>query len=70
MSNTIKIISDNPAVKEVSFGFDAYAKTLTELIITKDNETPIVIGIYGEWGLRQDYFDEKSRTLSYKRKRL
>ena len=53
MRNTksVYIISDSPALKEkVVFGFDAYARTLAELIAYRENKTPLVIGIYGPWG--------------------
>jgi len=46
----VKIISDLPEKASVNFGFDAYAKTLAELIANKDNKTPIVVGVYGPWG--------------------
>lgn len=45
----VKIISDLPETKSVNFGFDAYAKTLAELIANKNNKTPLVIGVYGPW---------------------
>ena len=46
-----KVVSDDPAHKEkVVFGFEAYARTLAELIAFRDNRTPMVIGIYGPWG--------------------
>ncbi len=45
------IISDDPARKDkVVFGFEAYARTLAELIAFRNNRTPMVIGIYGPWG--------------------
>ncbi len=48
----VKIISDNPEsdLRTVSFGFDAYTRTIAGLIANKENETPLVIGIYGPWG--------------------
>lgn len=48
----VGIISDSPEVREknVGFGFDAYIKTIADLIAYKENNTPLVIGIYGEWG--------------------
>ena len=54
--NLVKIHSDAPAMKElesikdVEFGFPGYADTLAGLIANPDNETPLVIGIYGTWG--------------------
>ncbi len=50
------IISDEPFGNDSSdennagFRFDAYAKTLAELIAFKENKTPLVIGVYGSWG--------------------
>jgi predicted KAP-like P-loop ATPase len=46
----IKIISDKPEKDNVAFGFDAYSKTIAELIANKENQTPLVIGIFGSWG--------------------
>lgn len=46
----VKIISDLPETESVNFGFDAYARTLAELIANKDNKTPLVVGVYGPWG--------------------
>jgi len=46
----VTIINDNPEEDSIMFGFHTYAKTITELIVNKDNATPLVIGIYGSWG--------------------
>jgi predicted KAP-like P-loop ATPase len=48
----VKIISDNAEerVERVGFGFESYIKTISQLIANKENETPMVIGIYGQWG--------------------
>src|SRR4030065_592281 len=46
----VYIISDNPVEDSQLFGFDGYAKTIAELIAYKENETPLVIGVYGPWG--------------------
>ena len=47
----VYIISHDPAHKDkVVFGFEAYARTLAELIAFRDNRTPLVVGIYGPWG--------------------
>ena len=46
----VYIISDSPEKDSNLFGFDAYAKTVAELIAYKENKTPLVIGIYGPWG--------------------
>ncbi len=44
------IISDLPEEKVVDFNFNAYAKTIADLIANKENQTPLVIGVYGAWG--------------------
>lgn len=49
-NNPVYIISDSPEKGSDLFGFDAYAKTIAELIANKKNKTPLVIGIYGTWG--------------------
>ncbi len=46
----VDIISDNPEKETVQFGFEAYAKTIADLIANKNNKTPFVIGVYGSWG--------------------
>jgi len=46
----VKIIDDAPVEAADLFGFDAYSKTLAELIANPENHTPLVIGIYGSWG--------------------
>ena len=46
----VRIISDSPKKGDVAFGFDAYAKTIAEVAANRDNQTPLVIGIYGPWG--------------------
>ena len=49
-SNLVKIYSDTPTNQNIKFGFDIYADTLAGLIANPENETPLVIGIYGSWG--------------------
>jgi len=46
----VHIISDAPEAESPVFGFDPYAKTIAGLIANKENQTPLVIGIYGLWG--------------------
>lgn len=46
----VKIISDEPVKIDTDFGFDAYINTISDLIAYKENETPLVIGVYGPWG--------------------
>jgi iron(II)-dependent oxidoreductase len=49
-STSTYIISDLPEETAVDFNFDAYAKTIADLIANKENKTPLVIGVYGPWG--------------------
>ena len=44
------IISDEAQRQAKEFGFEAYAKTIADIIAKKKNKTPMVIGIYGPWG--------------------
>ena len=44
------IISDIPVSHTEEFNYDAYAKTIADVIANKDNQTPLVVGIYGAWG--------------------
>ena len=46
----VKVIDDTPVEDARLFGFDAYSRTLAELIANPENRTPLVIGIYGPWG--------------------
>jgi gamma-glutamyl hercynylcysteine S-oxide synthase len=46
----VRIVSDRPAVDNLVFGFDGYAKTLAGLIAGKTNATPLVMGIHGSRG--------------------
>ncbi len=69
--SSVRIIPDKPLNGETSFGFDAYIKTLLDLIANSDNETPFVIGIYGEWGsgkttLMQSVQKELDQDARYK----
>lgn len=44
------IIPDSPVSETSQFNFDAYAKTIADLIANRENQTPLVVGIYGAWG--------------------
>jgi len=46
----VYIISDNPELKAVKFGYDAYARTIAGIVANKANKTPMVIGVFGSWG--------------------
>ena len=59
----IRIIGDNAEKDNVAFGFDAYSKTIAELIANKENRTPLVIGIYGSWGTGKTTFMENISVL-------
>ncbi|MGR3179234.1 MAG: SUMF1/EgtB/PvdO family nonheme iron enzyme [Candidatus Anammoxibacter sp.] len=59
----VYIISDEPQASSKLFGFDAYAKTLAELIANKDNKTPLVIGVYGPWGSGKTTLMQTVKTM-------
>ncbi|ACN16484.1 conserved hypothetical protein [Desulforapulum autotrophicum HRM2] len=46
----VQIISDAPQKREADFGFAAYVDTIADLIAFEENQTPLVIGVYGKWG--------------------
>ena len=56
------IINDSPEKNSNLFGFDAYAKTIADLIANKENKTPLVVGIYGPWGSGKTSLMETVRT--------
>ncbi len=60
------IISDIPVSETVEFNFDAYAKTIADLIANKENETPLVVGIYGAWGTGKTTLMETTRHMLQK----
>ena len=64
-ASTISIISDAPEENEnmLAFGFDAYARTIAEVIAGKNNATPLVIGIYGPWGSGKTTLMKKVKEL-------
>jgi len=49
---TPHILGDMPCIdiNQAQFQFKAYANTLATIILSKDNKTPLVIGVYGNWG--------------------
>jgi len=49
---TPAILDDRPLSedKHAQFQFEAYANTLARIILSRNNKTPLVIGVYGEWG--------------------
>ena len=49
-SKPVRIISDQPVKINAGFGFNAYIKTISDLIAFNKNKTPMTIGIYGAWG--------------------
>ena len=51
MADPVFIIPDNPLEKDADFGFSAYIDTISDLIANGRNKTPLVIGIYGKWGI-------------------
>lgn len=44
----VRIISDAPQKREADFGFAAYVDTIADLIAFEENQTPLVIGVYGK----------------------
>jgi len=44
------MVSDQPLSTAELFNFDIYAETIARTIVRKDTETPLVIGIFGDWG--------------------
>lgn len=44
------IISDAPEFDAPDFGFEAYARSMADVIRNPKNKTPLVIGLYGAWG--------------------
>lgn len=44
------IISDIPESEAPQFRFDEYAQSIADVIGNPKNKTPLVIGLYGEWG--------------------
>jgi predicted KAP-like P-loop ATPase len=49
---TLHILPDNPLLKsaQARFHFEDFAKTLARLIADQGTQTPLTIGISGEWG--------------------
>lgn len=45
----IDILSDQPVAKD-AFGFQTLVRTLADIVLSESTETPITIGIDGEWG--------------------
>ena len=61
---TPKVLSDKPVLKgeDAKFGFQGYAGTLARLIASSGTETPLVIGVYGEWGSGKTTLMQMVRT--------
>ncbi len=58
----VRILSDAPLREKADFGFDAYVQTIAGLIANKNNETPLVIGVYGKWGSGKTTLMENIQT--------
>ena len=48
-------LNDTPS-KTDSIGFDPYIKALAKMLLHEKTKTPIVVGIYGEWGSGKSSF--------------
>lgn len=48
--NKIQIQDDEPLSSANLFNFDDYAEALKGIIIQEETKTPLVVGIFGEWG--------------------
>jgi formylglycine-generating enzyme required for sulfatase activity len=59
------IISDIPVSHTEEFNFDAYAKTIADVVANKENQTPLV-GIYGAWGTGKTSLMQTVRHLLQK----
>jgi uncharacterized protein YjbI with pentapeptide repeats len=46
----INILDDQPTAKAEFFNFDSYAQSITKIITNEKTGTPLVIGIFGDWG--------------------
>ncbi|MCX9011594.1 MAG: pentapeptide repeat-containing protein [Candidatus Methanoperedens sp.] len=50
IENEIQILDDQPIKDAKFFNFDAYAEALSRIIKREETNTPLVVGIFGEWG--------------------
>ncbi|MCZ7358287.1 MAG: pentapeptide repeat-containing protein [Candidatus Methanoperedens sp.] len=50
VNNEIRILNDQPIDHETFFNFDDYSDALAGIILHEDTNTPLVIGIFGDWG--------------------
>ncbi len=48
--NEIQILDDQPIDNATFFNFGAYAESLAGIITRKETKTPLVVGIFGDWG--------------------
>jgi uncharacterized protein YjbI with pentapeptide repeats len=46
----LQILDDQPIDDATFFNFDAYVEALTGVITRKETKTPLVVGIFGDWG--------------------
>jgi formylglycine-generating enzyme required for sulfatase activity len=60
------IISDIPVFDSEEFHFDAYAKTIADVIANKENQTPLAMGVYGAWGTGKTSLMQTVRKLLQK----
>jgi formylglycine-generating enzyme required for sulfatase activity len=59
----VRVVSDQPAVRSAAFGFEGYARTIAGIVADRNNETPLVIGIYGSWGSGKTTLMESVKAL-------
>lgn len=68
----INILHDQPTEKAEFFNFHAYSQSITNIITNKKTGTPLVIGIFGDWGsgktslmqnIQKELVGKKSTTI-------
>ncbi|HIH87392.1 MAG TPA: hypothetical protein HA304_05765 [Methanosarcinales archaeon] len=66
-ANDISIFNDHPESSAELFNFNAYSDAIAGIIQSKKTKTPLVIGIFGEWGSGKTSL---MRTIEKKNNRL
>jgi len=52
---TVNAINDAASLKD-EIGFEPYVKALSKMIVHKNTQTPLVVGLYGPWGTGKTSF--------------